>query len=121
MLLSSKGKHRRPSKAVRIATLAGVAGAAVAVPLMGATNASAASVATWDAVAQCESGGNWSINTGNGYYGGLQFSQSSWAAAGGTQYAPVPTWPPRPSRSPPPSVSSTCRARVPGAAPAPAT
>ncbi|MFJ8852188.1 transglycosylase family protein [Streptomyces sp. NPDC102437] len=88
MLLSSKGKHRRPSKAVRIATLAGVAGAAVAVPLMGATAASAASVATWDAVAQCESGGNWSINTGNGYYGGLQFSQSSWAAAGGTQYAP---------------------------------
>ncbi|MES9510133.1 transglycosylase family protein [Streptomyces sp. NPDC000609] len=88
MLLSSKGKHRRPSKAVRIATLAGVAGAAVAVPLMGATGASAASVATWDAVAQCESGGNWSINTGNGYYGGLQFSQSSWAAAGGTQYAP---------------------------------
>ncbi|MFE7469177.1 transglycosylase family protein [Streptomyces sp. NPDC057499] len=87
MLLSSKGKHRRPSKVVRIATLAGVAGAAVAVPLMGATNASAASVATWDAVAQCESGGNWSINTGNGYYGGLQFSQSSWAAAGGLQYA----------------------------------
>ncbi|GAA2950695.1 MULTISPECIES: transglycosylase family protein [Streptomycetaceae] len=87
MLLSSKGKHRRPSKAVRIATLAGVTGAAVAVPLMGATGASAASVATWEAVAQCESGGNWSINTGNGYYGGLQFSQSSWAAAGGTQYA----------------------------------
>ncbi|CAM5378805.1 transglycosylase [Streptomyces badius] len=87
MLLNSKGKHRRPSKAARIATLAGVAGAAVAVPLMGATNASAASVETWDAVAQCESGGNWSINTGNGYYGGLQFSQSSWAAAGGTQYA----------------------------------
>ncbi|MFJ9192437.1 transglycosylase family protein [Streptomyces globisporus] len=87
MPLNSKGKHRRPSKATRIATLAGVVGAAVAVPLMGATNASAASVATWDAVAQCESGGNWSINTGNGYYGGLQFSQSSWAAAGGTQYA----------------------------------
>lgn len=87
MLLNSKGKHRRPSKAVRVATLAGVAGAAIAVPLMGATGASAASVATWDAVAQCESGGNWSINTGNGYYGGLQFSQSSWAAAGGTQYA----------------------------------
>ncbi|MFD7428290.1 transglycosylase family protein [Streptomyces sp. NPDC059818] len=88
MLLNSKGnKHRRPSRAVRIATLAGVTGAAIAVPLMGATGASAASVSTWDAVAQCESGGNWSINTGNGYYGGLQFSQSSWAAAGGTQYA----------------------------------
>uniref|UniRef100_A0AAU2V8R6 LysM peptidoglycan-binding domain-containing protein n=1 Tax=Streptomyces sp. NBC_00003 TaxID=2903608 RepID=A0AAU2V8R6_9ACTN len=87
MLLSGKGKHRRPSKAVRVATLAGVTGVAVAAPLMAAGNASAASVQTWDAVAQCESGGNWSINTGNGYYGGLQFSQSSWAAAGGTQYA----------------------------------
>ncbi|WEH40144.1 LysM peptidoglycan-binding domain-containing protein [Streptomyces sp. NBC_01218] len=87
-MLLSNGKHRRSSKAVRMATLAGVAGAAIALPLMGATNASAASVATWDAVAQCESGGNWSINTGNGYYGGLQFSQSSWAAAGGTKYAP---------------------------------
>lgn len=86
-MLIIKGKHRRPSKAVRVATLAGIAGAAVAVPLMGATSASAASVSTWDKVAQCESGGNWSINTGNGYYGGLQFSNSSWAAAGGTQYA----------------------------------
>ncbi|BCK70761.1 transglycosylase [Streptomyces libani subsp. rufus] len=86
-MLIFKGKHRRPSKAVRVATLAGVAGAAVAVPMMGATSASAASVATWDKVAQCESGGNWSINTGNGYYGGLQFSNSSWAAAGGTKYA----------------------------------
>ncbi|MEW2578980.1 transglycosylase family protein [Streptomyces syringium] len=83
----SKGKHRRPSKAVRIVTLAGVAGVAVAAPLMAATSASAASVDTWDAVAQCESGGNWSINTGNGYYGGLQFSQSSWNAAGGQAYA----------------------------------
>jgi nucleoid-associated protein YgaU len=81
------GKHRRASKMVRFATFAGVAGTAIAVPLIGATSSSAASVATWDAVAQCESGGNWSINTGNGYYGGLQFSQSSWEAAGGLQYA----------------------------------
>jgi len=42
----------------------------------------------WDAVAQCESGGNWSINTGNGYYGGLQFSQSTWDSFGGGAYAP---------------------------------
>ncbi|WP_171163218.1 transglycosylase family protein [Streptomyces sp. I05A-00742] len=84
----SKGKHRRPNKAVRIATLAGVTGAAVAAPLMMATSAHAASVETWDRVAQCESSGNWHINTGNGYYGGLQFSQSSWQAAGGTAYAP---------------------------------
>ena len=87
MLFSGKGAHRAPSKAVRLATLAGVSGAAVAVPLMGATSASAASVSTWEKVAECESSGNWSINTGNGYYGGLQFSQSSWSAAGGTQYA----------------------------------
>ncbi|WP_221355244.1 transglycosylase family protein [Streptomyces beigongshangae] len=89
MLLSSKGKHRRPSKATRIATLAGVTTAAVAVPLMGATGASAATTSEWDTVAQCESGGNWSINTGNGYYGGLQFSASTWAAYGGTSYAPT--------------------------------
>lgn len=44
----------------------------------------------WDALAECESGGNWSINTGNGYYGGLQFSQSSWLGAGGGKYAPLP-------------------------------
>ncbi|WP_167346500.1 transglycosylase family protein, partial [Kitasatospora phosalacinea] len=50
-------------------------------------SAQAASVATWDKVAQCESGGNWSINTGNTYYGGLQFSSSTWLAYGGGQYA----------------------------------
>ncbi|GGW29754.1 transglycosylase [Streptomyces lucensis JCM 4490] len=87
MLFSGKGKHRRPSKAVRAVALAGVTGAAVAAPLMAAGNASAATASQWDAVAQCESGGNWSINTGNGYYGGLQFSASTWAAYGGTQYA----------------------------------
>ncbi|MBC9955807.1 transglycosylase family protein [Yimella sp. cx-51] len=41
----------------------------------------------WDRVAQCESGGNWSINTGNGYYGGLQFAYRSWTGFGGTRYA----------------------------------
>jgi hypothetical protein len=44
------------------------------------------SYATWDALAQCESGGNWSINTGNGYYGGLQFSLQTWQAVGGSGY-----------------------------------
>ena len=42
----------------------------------------------WDRIAQCESGGNWSINTGNGYYGGLQMLGSTWVAYGGTQFAP---------------------------------
>ncbi|MFF3653763.1 transglycosylase family protein [Streptomyces olivochromogenes] len=87
MLFSGKGKHRRPSKATRVATLAGVTGVAIAAPLIAAGNASAATASQWDAVAQCESGGNWSINTGNGYYGGLQFSASTWAAYGGTAYA----------------------------------
>jgi nucleoid-associated protein YgaU len=41
----------------------------------------------WDAIAQCESGGNWSINTGNGFYGGLQFTKGTWRAYGGTKYA----------------------------------
>ncbi|MBA0049714.1 LysM peptidoglycan-binding domain-containing protein [Streptomyces sp. AJS327] len=88
MRFSGKGRHRRPSIATRAVAVTGVAGAAVALPLMTAGSAQAASVETWEKVAQCESTGNWSINTGNGYYGGLQFSSSSWAAAGGTQYAP---------------------------------
>mgnify|MGYP000993930453 CR=1 FL=1 len=88
MLFSGKGKHRRPSKATRAIAVAGVASAAVAAPLMAAGNASAATASEWDAVAQCESGGNWAINTGNGYYGGLQFHPQTWAGHGGTQYAP---------------------------------
>ncbi|MEV0640084.1 transglycosylase family protein [Streptomyces sp. NPDC050619] len=87
MLFSGKGKHRRPSKTTRAIAIAGVTGAAVAAPLMASGTASAATASEWDTVAQCESGGNWSINTGNGYYGGLQFSASTWAAYGGTQYA----------------------------------
>ncbi|MFJ4564010.1 transglycosylase family protein [Streptomyces caelestis] len=87
MLFSGKGTHRRPSKASRAIAIAGVTGAAVAAPLMAAGNASAATASEWDAVAQCESGGNWSINTGNGYYGGLQFSASTWSGYGGTKYA----------------------------------
>jgi LysM repeat protein len=43
---------------------------------------------SWDRIAACESGGNWAINTGNGYYGGLQFTQATWAGAGGLSYAP---------------------------------
>ena len=43
----------------------------------------------WAAIAQCESGGNWAINTGNGYYGGLQFSSTTWLNLGGGAYAPT--------------------------------
>jgi nucleoid-associated protein YgaU len=51
---------------------------------MSAAPANAASTSTWDSIAQCESSGNWHINTGNGYYGGLQFSASTWRAYGGS-------------------------------------
>lgn len=66
----------------KIATGAVAATAVLATTLLGASTASADSV-NWDAIAQCESGGNWSINTGNGYYGGLQFSLPTWRGYGG--------------------------------------
>jgi nucleoid-associated protein YgaU len=63
-------------------TVAAISAAGVALSATGANAATTTS--TWDALAQCESGGNWATNTGNGYSGGLQFSQSTWAAHGGT-------------------------------------
>ncbi|MER7577998.1 transglycosylase family protein [Streptomyces sp. NPDC126514] len=54
---------------------------------MGSSSASASTAGVWDRVAECESSGNWSINTGNGFYGGLQFTQSTWTEFGGGQYA----------------------------------
>lgn len=68
------------------AALVGAAGTAAAL-LSTSAPASAASMSTWDKVAKCESGGDWSINTGNGYYGGLQFTESTWAAYGGRHFA----------------------------------
>lgn len=84
---SGNGKHRRPRQAPALVA-AGVAGSAIAIPLLGASGASAAEAATWDRVADCESGGMWSANVGNGYYGGLQFSTEDWQRFGGTAYAP---------------------------------
>ena len=55
--------------------------------LAGATPAEAAATTVWDRVAQCESGGNWTINTGNGFYGGVQFAAGTWKAYGGKTYA----------------------------------
>ena len=46
------------------------------------------STAKWDRMVKCEAGGDWSINTGNGYYGGLQFATASWLAMGGDDFAP---------------------------------
>lgn len=64
-------------------TTAAITGALVVAPMALAGTASADSV-NWDAIARCESGGNWAINTGNGYYGGLQFNMGTWHANGGS-------------------------------------
>lgn len=80
--MSYRGKHRKMSAATRHIARVAVAGIAVGAPL--AIAASPAQATDWDSIAQCESGGNWNTSTGNGYYGGLQFSQSTWKAYGGT-------------------------------------
>ena len=85
MLFKQSKLSTRKKTGIVVATMAG---AAVVLPAVMASTASAATVSTWDKVAACESGGNWAINTGNGYYGGLQFSTSSWLGAGGGKYAP---------------------------------
>jgi hypothetical protein len=78
-----KKLHSFIQTAKKTAWFAVIAGALSVAPFtVSAATANADSV-DWDAVAQCESGGNWSINTGNGHYGGLQFKQSTWAANGG--------------------------------------
>ncbi|WP_405480603.1 transglycosylase family protein [Streptomyces sp. NBC_00009] len=87
-MLTGNGRHRRPRQAPALLVAAGVAGSAIAIPLLGATSASAASTATWDKLAECESGGSWSADPGNGYYGGLQFSQETWEDYGGLDFAP---------------------------------
>lgn len=77
---------RRPgSNTGRTLLRLAVAGAVVVgTPLAVAGTANAADDSTWDRLAQCESGGRWNVNTGNGYSGGLQFSPSTWRAYGGT-------------------------------------
>jgi resuscitation-promoting factor RpfA len=82
------GRHRKPTtSSVGVAKLAFtgavIGGSGIAL----AGHAAAAPDSEWDRVAACESGGNWGINTGNGYHGGLQFSQGTWAAHGGGEFA----------------------------------
>ena len=71
---------------MNIKSIAAISFAAIAFTGIGAGVANAQSI-SWDSIAQCESGGDWHIDTGNGYYGGLQFSESTWLAYGGGQYA----------------------------------
>lgn len=84
---------KTPTKRTRAAKLlAGGLLAGAAATGAGALLAPAASAATgseWNQVAQCESGGNWAINTGNGYHGGLQFAAGTWSGHGGGEFAPT--------------------------------
>ncbi|HWB66194.1 MAG TPA: transglycosylase family protein [Mycobacteriales bacterium] len=81
-----RGRHRAVRNTARVA-VAGAAGASIAAFVAAPGAAHAATDVQWDRVAQCESGGNWHANTGNGYYGGLQFSAGTWSAYGGGHYA----------------------------------
>jgi len=80
-----KGRRRKPSTSKRNLGLATVPFVA-AIPMATASPASAGT-GPWDRLAGCESGGNWAINTGNGYYGGLQFADGTWDGWGGEKYA----------------------------------
>ncbi|WP_340374413.1 transglycosylase family protein [Streptomyces sp. SS7] len=87
--MAVRGRHRRyqPNRINRASLTVTAGGAGMAIPLIGAGAAQAADVDTWNKVAACESSGNWHINTGNGFYGGLQFTRSTWDAYGGKRYA----------------------------------
>lgn len=83
------GRHRKPTTSnVSVAKIAFTGAVLGGGGISMAAQATAATDGEWDQVARCESGGNWSINTGNGYLGGLQFTQSTWAAHGGGEFAP---------------------------------
>ncbi|ETA04678.1 MULTISPECIES: transglycosylase family protein [Gordonia] len=87
------GRHRKQTTnsttktITKVALTGAVLGGGAA--LLGTGTANAATDAEWNQVAQCESGGNWAINTGNGYHGGLQFSPSTWSGHGGGEFAPT--------------------------------
>ncbi|KUH80843.1 transglycosylase family protein [Mycobacterium sp. GA-0227b] len=84
------GRHRKPTaSAVSVAKVAFTGAVIGTGSLALAGHANAATDGEWDQVASCESGGNWAINTGNGYQGGLQFSPSTWSGHGGGEYAPA--------------------------------
>lgn len=83
-------KHAAPryARTKRFLTKGAVTAGATAAGIGILAGPASAATHDWSGVAQCESGGNWSINTGNGYFGGLQFSQPTWVAYGGLAYAP---------------------------------
>jgi len=79
--MSSRSRTSTGRSLLRLAVVGAVA---TGVPLALAGTASAAPESAWDKLAQCESGGNWKINSGNGYYGGIQFNATTWRAFGGS-------------------------------------
>ncbi|MEU7475349.1 transglycosylase family protein [Lentzea sp. NPDC042327] len=80
----NRGTQGKQGSAARTIAKVAVAGIIAGAPLgLAVGTANAAPSMDWDAVAKCESGNNWSINTGNGYYGGLQFSMQTWQGHGG--------------------------------------
>ncbi|WP_165839871.1 transglycosylase family protein, partial [Mycobacterium montefiorense] len=83
------GRHRKPTTSnISVAKIA-FTGAVLGGGSIAMTGqAAAATDGEWDQVARCESGGNWGINTGNGYFGGVQFNAGTWASHGGGEYAP---------------------------------
>jgi resuscitation-promoting factor RpfA len=83
-----RGRHRAPSTTGKTIARTALAGAVAGGPLLAAAPAAnAAPDSVWDRVAECESSGNWNINTGNGFFGGLQFTASTWRAFGGNVFA----------------------------------
>ena len=81
-------KHRAPTNTGKFAAAAVVATGALGSTLLNPGTALAAPDQAWDRLAQCEASGRWNTNTGNGYYGGLQFAQATWNEFGGRQFAP---------------------------------
>lgn len=82
-------RPRRLRRGRLLRHLAAAAAIAAGAATMAAGGAHAAETPVWDRLAQCESSGNWQANTGNGYFGGLQFKASTWDEFGGTSYAPT--------------------------------
>lgn len=80
-------RSRRRAGIARTAALAGAAAVTLLTGVAVAGPASAAETKTWERLAECESDGDWDTNTGNGYYGGLQFSDGTWDAFGGEKFA----------------------------------
>jgi resuscitation-promoting factor RpfA len=89
-ILRMSGQHRKPTPSgINVAKVAFTGAVIGGSGLAMSAQAQAATDGEWDQVAHCESGNNWSINTGNGYQGGLQFSPSTWRSSGGADFAPA--------------------------------